>query len=207
MKICTKCKIEKSLDEFYNNRRRKDGKTSHCKACASACDKTRYVANRDTRRKQHKAHYEANRDAIRERQKAARDADPEKFNARNRKDYEDNREARRARRKEYHEENREAIRERKKVYHRDHPEVFRANAAKRRAAKLERTPTWSNDSAEIKELHRQAVALEELTGIKFEIDHVYPLQGEHVSGLHVAGNLQILTEAENRQKSNNYEIR
>jgi hypothetical protein len=32
-KICTKCKIGKSLDSFNNDRTKKDGKTSNCKDC------------------------------------------------------------------------------------------------------------------------------------------------------------------------------
>lgn len=33
MKICTKCKIQKSLDEFHNDKYQKDGKKFSCKVC------------------------------------------------------------------------------------------------------------------------------------------------------------------------------
>jgi hypothetical protein len=83
--------------------------------------------------------------------------------------------------------------------------VVNAKNAKRRSAKLERTPLWA-DPAEIKEIYRQAVALEELTGIPFHVDHIIPLQGELVSGLHIAENMQLLPATENMGKGNRFDI-
>ena len=63
------------------------------------------------------------------------------------------------------------------------------------------TPTWA-DRELIKELYELARKLTEQTGIPHEVDHVIPLQGETVSGLHCQDNLQILTQAKNRRKAN-----
>jgi len=67
------------------------------------------------------------------------------------------------------------------------------------------TPTWA-DRELIKELYALAQKLTEQTGIPHEVDHVIPLQGETVSGLHVPDNLQVITQEENRRKSNKYDV-
>ena len=74
----------------------------------------------------------------------------------------------------------------------------RSNLAKRRAAKLQRTPVWSESEA-IREFYQNCPK-------GYQVDHIIPLQGELVSGLHVIGNLQYLTIAENREKSNHFEV-
>lgn len=79
-----------------------------------------------------------------------------------------------------------------------------ANVRKRQAAKLQRTPSWANQQL-IDAFYLEARRLEDLTGIKFHVDHIIPLQGELVSGLHVASNLQLLPAHENISKSNNFE--
>ena len=83
-------------------------------------------------------------------------------------------------------------------------EKSRINSAKRKAAKLQRRPSWANEQL-IDALHVEAKRLEELTGIQFHVDHIIPLQGELVSGLHVETNLQLLPAHENRSKSNSFD--
>ena len=65
---------------------------------------------------------------------------------------------------------------------------------KRRASKLHRTPSWAN--MEIIKL----IYDERPSG--YPVDHIYPLQGDTVSGLHVENNLQYLTKSENSSKGN-----
>lgn len=72
--------------------------------------------------------------------------------------------------------------------------TLKAIVAKRRAAKLKRTPKWA-DLKTIKEIYLNCP--EGMT-----VDHFYPLQGKLVSGLHVENNLQYLTLAENCSKHN-----
>lgn len=82
----------------------------------------------------------------------------------------------------------------------------REYTAKRRCSKLQRTPKWLTlfDKQYIKHIYIQARELEKLDGIKRHVDHIIPLKGKNVSGLHVPQNLQILTETENLTKSSTY---
>lgn len=70
-----------------------------------------------------------------------------------------------------------------------------AYAAKHRAKRLNAIPTWANLAA-IEQLYMEAAA----SGM--HVDHVYPLQGKTVCGLHVANNLRLLTPLENLKKGN-----
>ena len=65
-------------------------------------------------------------------------------------------------------------------------------------SKAKRIPPWANLEA-IKAIYQEA-AIKGLT-----VDHVVPLRGKYVSGLHVENNLQLLTKSENSRKGNNYE--
>jgi hypothetical protein len=70
---------------------------------------------------------------------------------------------------------------------------------------LQRTPPWADLKA-IEAVYRDALRLEESTGIRHHVDHVIPLQGRNVSGLHVAGNLRALPWKENISKGNRFEV-
>lgn len=117
----------------------------------------------------------------------------------------------------YQKENSKKLREYWKNYHRNHKEkrnqqsrdygkeyrpknkgVVNAKTAKRRANKANRTPKWAN-LAKIREVYQNCPK-------NMEVDHIIPLQGENVSGLHVAANLQYLTPEENRSKSNKFDL-
>lgn len=69
-----------------------------------------------------------------------------------------------------------------------------------RAKKQNKYPGWA-DKEEIKKIYTKAVLMEKETGIKYEVDHIIPLNGENVSGLHVHNNLQIVTKQKISKKS------
>ena len=60
----------------------------------------------------------------------------------------------------------------------------------------QRTPGWANKE-KIKEIYVKCPE-------GYHVDHIIPLKGELVSGLHVETNLQYLTVEENLKKSNKY---
>lgn len=80
-----------------------------------------------------------------------------------------------------------------------------AASAKRLSAKMQRVPAWA-DLAAIKAVYAEARALTKASGVSHHVDHILPLQGRLVSGLHVHTNLQILTGSENCRKNNRYEV-
>jgi 5-methylcytosine-specific restriction endonuclease McrA len=88
-------------------------------------------------------------------------------------------------------------------YFDSHPGKRTALAAKRKAQKLLATPPWSKlDMIEV--MYSNAKIITEVTGIQHDVDHIIPLQGKGVSGLHVDYNLQIIPAVENLRKGNKY---
>ena len=81
-----------------------------------------------------------------------------------------------------------------------------ANTAKRRAAKINRTPSWlsSDDLWLINEAYSLAALRTKMFGFSWHVDHVIPLQGRTVSGLHVPSNLQVIPWIENVSKANKF---
>ena len=85
---------------------------------------------------------------------------------------------------------------------------FIAKVAKRKAAKLNRTPPWLNEEhlQQIEELYLIAKMFQMYTGQEYHVDHIIPLQGKNVSGLHTPWNLQVLPAKENLIKGNKHVI-
>ena len=75
--------------------------------------------------------------------------------------------------------------------------LAKAQEAKRRAAKLQRIVGWS-ELEKIKDFYK-------LCPPGYHVDHIIPLQGKLVSGLHVLANLQYLPAKENCSKGNKFE--
>ena len=99
--------------------------------------------------------------------------------------------------------NKERFAEYRKQWKKDNPGKVNAKTARRRAARRNAMPKWltKEQHQEITAFYDEAARLTRETGIPHEVDHVIPLQGKEVCGLHVPWNLQILTQSENRHKS------
>ena len=76
---------------------------------------------------------------------------------------------------------------------------YREYVSARRAALMRAMPKWVDRKA-IRAVYAEAVRLTKETGIRHDVDHIIPLRGKGVCGLHVPWNLQILTETENKKK-------
>lgn len=81
-----------------------------------------------------------------------------------------------------------------------------ANKAKYRADKIQRTPKWVDKEHlwMIKEVYNLAIERTKLHGFEWHVDHIIPLNGKNVSGLHVLENLQVIPGIDNLRKNNKY---
>ena len=77
-----------------------------------------------------------------------------------------------------------------------------------RISKTHRTPMWVTDEDRwaIEQVYELAVLRTRIFGFQWHVDHVVPLHGELVSGLHVLHNLQVIPARDNRSKSNKFAI-
>jgi hypothetical protein len=158
----------------------------------------------------------ANQDKVKATDRARYKANPEKSKARN-KNWQDRNPGRIAQlakewRKEnperarelaaaWRENNREAYNAQKKVWRDNNPDKLAARQAKNRAQKLQAT-TWPEYDWIIQAFYTMAKQLTELTGMPHEVDHIIPLKGKYVCGLHVPANLNVVTKKANRKKRN-----
>ena len=93
-----------------------------------------------------------------------------------------------------------------KVWSKRNPHKVCAMASKRRASIRKQTPTWltPDELWMIEEIYELAQKRTNLFGQKWEVDHIIPLNGKNVSGLHVPTNLQVIPAKVNRHKSSKF---
>ena len=135
--------------------------------------------------------YERNKELTKERARAWVIANPEKRYAIHRKNREKDLENHNARNREWNTNNKP---------------LKAALQAKRKSAILQRTPVWDKDAHLIVAKYQLANMLTRETGIPHHVDHIIPLQGKNVSGLHVFANLRVILGEDNVKKSNKYII-
>ncbi|HEY2781980.1 MAG TPA: hypothetical protein VGI90_14450 [Steroidobacteraceae bacterium] len=85
-----------------------------------------------------------------------------------------------------------------------HLEHARLQLAISQANRRRRYVSWANVNA-IATLYADAALLTRTTGRSHVVDHIIPLRGRKVSGLHVESNLRIVERSENARKSNKWE--
>jgi hypothetical protein len=102
----------------------------------------------------------------------------------------------------------EKIKVAKKRYAQRNKAVINAAVARRKAAKLKRTPKWLTkfDKLKIQCVYSIAAMLTRVNNEPWHVDHVIPLQGDLVSGLHVPANLQVMRGVENVRKHKKFEV-
>ncbi len=216
MKVCTKCSAVKPFEAFHKSAGAKDGRQSSCKECRSLASQRLYAAGGPEKARARKQAEEARRlaeqckpcttcSAIKPfeafyKKTATKDglttACKVCLSLSGRLGYAANAESVLQKQRDARAANPERCREATKRWAAANPGHGTARIAKRRAAKLQRTPSWSETEA-IEQFYINRP--EDHHG-----DHIIPLQGELVSGLHVIANLQYLTPEENIRKGNSF---
>ena len=176
-KVCYKCKQELCLTLFSKNKERKDGINAKCKLCE-------------------KKYYEQNKEKISAHNKKYREENKEKYL-----------EYAKIYRKEYYKENKEKVLERHKIYRQENKENKLILCRKRQSQKLKRIPIWlsNEDFWVIEEIYKLRKIRSEATKTEWHVDHIIPLQGKNVSGLHCPDNLQIISSVYNFSKGNKWD--
>jgi len=104
--------------------------------------------------------------------------------------------------------NRQKNLEVKRIYRQANKGKINALVAARKAVIKQRTPKWLSkiDMDRIKNEYQLATLLSKITNESWHVDHIIPLQGENVSGLHTPSNLRAMRGVENISKKNKFEV-
>lgn len=216
-RVCRDCKQEKPLPDFYRD-------MSVCRACESIRSRVRYLKNKDRilvrqakrridKRAEIKAYmaeyYVKNRERILERcneyRNRAGSKDREKVRQ---KAYYAARsteiQAKRLAALMANEERQKNLARYQKRFYEENKAYYLAKYTKRRAAKLNATPAWADLKA-IHKIYLRCAQISMETGVQHHVDHIVPLAGRNVCGLHVEYNLQVIPAMQNFKKSNKLE--
>ena len=197
----------KSWSDFSTSKQNTDGCNPHCRVCCkkqqddnkeeySKVQKQWRLDNKDNRQEYNQQYYQ---EVLRPKY----DEDPETIKQKRRESYDRTRDRHLEYSREYYEENKEWKLEYSRQYAQENKDIKAAAAAKRRALKLQATPSYA-DHDKIKEKYAECQRISEETGIVHHVDHIVPLQGKLVCGFHVEYNLQILEGSENLKKHNSF---
>ena len=152
------------------------------------------------RREYNREYYARNRERLLAAQKARDETRAEDKRAYNRQRYQRKRDDLVEGMKLYYTANKSTIKDARAEYYRRNREVY-INRARAREGRFRHGVVWTSkaEQAEINGLYLFCEIFP-----CFEVDHIIPLNGKSASGLHVVGNLQVLSRTANRAKGNKF---
>ena len=91
-----------------------------------------------------------------------------------------------------------------KKWGKDNPVKILAHTRRQQTKRLMRCPKWltSDEHWIIEQAYELAALRTKMFGFSWHVDHILPLQGKTVSGLHVPTNLQVIPAVDNVRKGN-----
>jgi hypothetical protein len=104
----------------------------------------------------------------------------------------------------WQQENKERCRSNARKWAKDNPGKVIARVVRYQTRKFNATPPWLTKEhlQQIEAFYTEAARLSKETGIKYSVDHIWPLRGKGFTGLHVPWNLRVIPFSENRKKCN-----
>ena len=104
--------------------------------------------------------------------------------------------------KQHYENNKEYYKEKSRKWRKDNTAHHNSLTAAHRASKSQATPKWltKEQLKEIRTFYYKAKSLSTKCDCQYHVDHIIPLRGKEVCGLHVPWNLQVITARENLVK-------
>jgi hypothetical protein len=218
-KTCKGCAQIKPLSLFHKHKKMADGHLNFCKVCFYKKAKANRVANPNSRKAEHARKREREGFMTRAEYTAKRNKNPKSRADVCRDSNIKHKDKVTAYRKEYEKVNKDRIaavraarlierREVKRLWRENNLGLVLADCAKRRAAKLQRTPKWLSlfDKLKMECLYQLAAMRNRESDQKWHVDHIIPLQGANVCGFHVPSNLRVIPAIDNMRKSNQYEV-
>ena len=183
MRTCRQCNETKNDTLMVATRACIGGIEKLCRDCQSQNYRMWRQNNIHKIREKNKNYYHNNKERIQETKRL---------------DYENNKEEIIQKSKDYYMKNKQKIKERVSHYKKNNRGRYNALCAKRKLATLQRTPSWTDLEA-IKKFYINCPE-------GYHVDHIIPLQGKLVSGLHTLENLQYLPAIENISKANKFVV-
>lgn len=185
-RTCRRCDIYKNLEDMEKRNDSPSGRGTLCKGCANT-EKREYSKTEEGKQKRRKYainYTNKNRENVNKYAREWRCKNKERLNPKQ---------------KEYRDKNLQFYRQkdREKFQNPKRKLQHKINQADRRARKLRATPLWLTE-----EQKQEITNIYTNCPIGYHVDHIEPLRGKEICGLHVPWNMQYLPALENIRNGN-----
>jgi hypothetical protein len=207
-KVCSKCKLSLPEENFW---KQKDKLRAACKTCCYKTHRSWVEANRESHLSKlqvyNKKYYLENSKEIKSSVKQYQKENSSKISQKKKVKYAESKLEHNLKSAKYYKENKTKVKSKVKAYQKNNKAKVKVWSGERKSAVKKATPRWLTEEhwLQMNYLYWLASDLSSINGEQYDVDHIVPLRGKTVCGLHVPWNLQVLPSDLNRQKSNKHE--